>query len=476
MAVPADKPYDDLVLAALGDGKPHSVLDLGREAAERFQRVPDGSHDPMASGNRTRHRYHTYLAVVRLFQEGLVERSPEGLFRITSHGRAVLAGENGQDGSDNHGGNRKRRSIRFPPIRTVVINVLIVVSTALIAVFNALKRRSIRVLLIWTAISTTLGLLFFWLGSDTTPTRPVFPDGGILVFVSGPHDSADINFIVDTQGDFAVRANGNNASGFLVIASGSAAVEPVQTTAHGTGSPPDFTRGVRLNSIGSAVWKGGEFRENYHEYYEINGYAGDGDVTAAAGFEDPTNMNLNEDPFVYGKLRSPIFSSSSSGSVEVGQLPLIGALTTFTRVNIRFHRKEPLNGVPITIAGQVPNSASITKWYVPTAAQVHIAVVSSPAAVSDPDPLTTLQPLLPPGYKLDSAGPATVNSDELLWQESRNVQATWDLTNLSAARQISVWLFISGILFGIAASFLGVLTDRLLKERDPNKESGQAAS
>jgi hypothetical protein len=95
---------------------------------------------------------------------------------------------------------------------------------------------------------------------------------------------------------------------------------------------------------------------------------------------------------------------------------------------------------------------------------VNISVTSSPTALSNTDPANTLEALLPTGYKLDSASPSTVNSNELLWQITQttgNAQVEWDLTNLYAAGHASLWLFFSGILLAAAAGFLAVVLDRL---------------
>jgi hypothetical protein len=295
-----------------------------------------------------------------------------------------------------------------------------------------------------TLIFIVGGLASFWLGSDTTPTRPAFPDGAILVFVNVPHESADINFIADTKGDFSVSVSGNEPASFLVIASGSAAVEPAQNTAYCTGCPPDFTRGIRINSVatssGTATGQQ-DFQTDMHHQFQINGYRGGRGATAAFGDQNPknTSMTVGGYYFVYGKLRNPIVSSSSSGSAELGQLPLIGAATSLTEFTPVHHVRQPING-PITIVGRIPHLYSTTKWYAPVA-RVNISVTSSPAEVSNPDPTNTFEPLLPAGYKLDSAAPSTVNSNELLWQATGNVQVTWDLTNLYAAGHASVWLF-----------------------------------
>jgi hypothetical protein len=91
MAVSAAKAYIDSVLAVLGDGETHSIADLQRAAAERLQRSLDDRRDPVPSGKRTWHRDQVSLAVAYLFNAGLLEQSRDGLIRITSHGRAVLA-------------------------------------------------------------------------------------------------------------------------------------------------------------------------------------------------------------------------------------------------------------------------------------------------------------------------------------------------------------------------------------------------
>jgi Mrr N-terminal domain len=467
MAVPVANAYVDLVLAVLGDGQAHSLAELRREAPERLQGSAEDQRDPVSSNQKMRHSAQE--AVVYLVQAGFAERTPEGLIRITSHGRAALASP-----------DRPKRRPSW-----IRLNKL------------GGKLRSNWVLLGWFVASAILAGVFFWLGHDTTPTRPAFPDGGILVFVDAPKAQVDINFVADTQGDFSVSVSGaapkepQQPFHFLVIASGSAVVDTTYPT--NTEYQSGFTRGDWIRTLGlnwpdgspfTAAWQNRSEWGNYsfirqEDTYKIYGYVGGRDVTTAFAYlhgSDPWSWGRRP-VTVYGKLRNSILSSA--GSVELGQLPLIGTAPFATlqdkAESERVTQELSIDG-PITLAGNPDDVSTGYKWYVP-AAKVNISINSDHTVDPNPDALNNHYPLLPSGVKLDSAAPATVESNELLWHQKRPLKGvTWDLTNQLKAQQASVWLFWSGILFGIAASFLGVLFDRLVKSRPEVQQPPAAQS
>jgi hypothetical protein len=432
-----------------------------------------------------------YLAVAYLFQAGFIKRTPEGLIRITSHGQAALA-------------IADRLSSPAPPSRPDVKAIAAITAPARKARpptnehhGSNRKRRPIWFLFFLTSVFTIGGLLSFWFGHDRVPVRPAFSDGGILVFVDGPPQGrGDINFVADTQGDFSVSVSAEGSPHFLVIASGSAVVEPTNPQNYNS----YFEQGVFINSLtlnsndpahSTVTWQDHSKWGNHAfiadgEAYRINGYAGGPDVTAAIGAQYCHNCNQTHIPVstvVYGKLRDPILSSA--GSVEQGRLPLIGTATLLDEQGFGQDNPAKMSGGFIRIAGPIfsrhggnipPTVLGITpqtKWYATDLQEnVNISIHSDSTVVHNPDPYDAYRPSLPPGVRLDSSAPPTVDSDELLWHEQGQKQVSWDMTNLSAAQHASLWVFWSGILFGLAASFAGLLLDRLLE----SKAEGAAAT
>ena len=332
------------------------------------------------------------------------------------------------------------------------------------------------VLMILASVFFLFGGLFFSWSEEASPPRPSFPNGGILVFTDVPHESVSIDFVVNTQGYFSISVSGGRGN-FLVVASGSASVEPVHNTPNGQA---DFLSGILIHSVsgyyGTGEWKDGNFKAPHFlptlgYGYQISGYVGNRNVMMAAGNQYDGVLQPGEKSLVFGRLRTPIVARS--GPIELGQLPLIG--TAPSMVTNGPERAFQGTMSPITISGQLSRlsrtmflpaandtiASSAKEWYTPKA-DVRISIVPSKDSVGNFDPSAIPPSLLPPSYRLDSAAPPTANSSELLWKSANAVQVTWDLTDLSAAQNASIWLFFSGLVIGAGASFLGIAIDRFL--------------
>jgi hypothetical protein len=278
----------------------------------------------------------------------------------------------------------------------------------------ASKARPFAILSFLAAISFLAGLLFFNWANNKPPSRPAFPNGGILVFADIPHESVKINFTVNTQGYFSISVSGRGGN-FLVVASGSAAVEPVHPSG---GDTPDFTRGILIHSVtgryGVGVWKDkdGAFRATNPATvtYEINGYVGNRDVLVALANQYSGTVTSVGKYFVFGRLRNPIVARS--GSIELGRLPLIGTPSMVTNGS-ELAYQGPMS--PVTISGQLssllrtvpfPSDTKSTKWYTPKA-NVRISIVSSKELVGNfIDPSSISPPFLPPKLPAGLSRPA----------------------------------------------------------------------
>ncbi len=196
------------------------------------------------------------------------------------------------------------------------------------------RRVASAVFILLTIVSGVAGWLLFSAARSGLPVRPSFQSGGILVFVDHANEQADIIVNFDRSGAFSVSVLSNSGGKFLVVASGSAEVYPAGTRVT---DASDFISGLAIKSVEDSgcqeddnpciAYSGedpaADFATSEHDLYDLNGYSA-ATVTVAAGDVDFGDTDsVDQVLTVYGKLSNGIVASS--GSTELGQLPLIGA-------------------------------------------------------------------------------------------------------------------------------------------------------
>ena len=330
------------------------------------------------------------------------------------------------------------------------------------------------IFLVLAVISGTAGWLLFHSTDSGTPSAPSFPTGGLLVFTDQPHEHCTIYVNIQRSGFFevSVSAPAGTDGKFLVVASGSAIVQPVNNTEmqyYPVGAIPDFSPGeiqtVR-GGYGIASRLGKAFKGRFYGY-EIHNYSGNDHVMMAAGSQFHGNYDENEKFLVFGKFKYPIFSNS--GSTEAGGLPYIGPAQDMTSIISGGVSYDPVG--PITINRtlsktaqkyEMPTTSDSQEWYAPTA-NINISV-TYPGSPYSGGVASESASTVPQDYRLDSATPPTIASGKMLWRSNTSEQVSWSVTNLPAAQNLSDRLFISGLVLGAAASFLGMSLDRSLRE------------
>lgn len=338
-----------------------------------------------------------------------------------------------------------------------------------------------------TILAGVGGWMTFVSSNPGTPARPPFQTGGILVFVDDAHEKeVTINFTVNRYGYFAISVSPSTStqqSGgmFLVVSSGSASITP-QSPFPGdtTISNHNFTNKTHINSV--ALDDKGDFTvggdgeggfDNEQMRYVLDGYEGNSNVTAAVGDQYDGNLDSDLNDVLCGKLRNPI--SQSSGGVVLGELPLIGAPGTMTIISSGY--VAPFNPVgAVTIDGDlsrlnqdagspVPAISNKTKWYEPrTQVVINVSYNENGDDICSPiqdDGVSSL----PVRYQLSASNPATINSNSLRWKVAGAAQVGWNLADSAGQQLDATRLFISGLLLGAAASFLGIALDRAISRR-----------
>jgi hypothetical protein len=330
------------------------------------------------------------------------------------------------------------------------------------------------IFLIVAVVSGIAGWILFRSAESGDPSRPSFSTGGLLIFTDQPAERCTIYVNVQRSGRFEVSVSSPSGAGgnFLIVASGSASVQPVDDSEvdyYPIGSIPDFSSGeiqTVQGSFGPAKRKNNALEGKYFGY-DIHNYVADGHVMMAVGQQFDGNYDENKKFLVLGDFRSSI--SSSSGSTEDGSLPYIGVAQDMTSSISGGVSDEPVG--PITVSRTLSKAAleygdSVTsntqKWYVPNAA-VDISV-AYPGSSDNAEIAAPGNSILPQNYQLDSATPPTASSGELFWRGSASATVSWSLTNTAAARNSSDRLFLSGLILGAAVSFLGMSLDRSLRE------------
>ena len=326
------------------------------------------------------------------------------------------------------------------------------------------------------ALAVICGLTGWILFSSTDSANlsgPQFPTGGLLIFTGKPGEHCTINVNIKRSGFFqiSVTSSSSYSEPFLIIASGSAIVTPVNYSQMGDANGhyiPDFSPGeIRTvkGSYGLAHRDKDGFYGPYYRYV-IDNYTTRGHELIAAGSEFNGNYDSNTKYMIYGKFKEPIVSSG--GSTELGSLPYIGTTQGMISEISGGVSNGPVG--PITVKQNPSNAArsnnsylisSSSKWYAPIA-KVNISV-TYPGSHYNLESPSVGNGAIPQQYRLDSAAPASTSSGELLWHSIGSARISWSMTNLSTVRFISDKVFISGLLLGAAASFLGISIDRALR-------------
>ena len=326
-----------------------------------------------------------------------------------------------------------------------------------------------------TIISGVAGWRLFSAAHDGLPTRPSFQSGGLLVFVDHPNVHANIIVNIDRSGLFSISVLSKSGGKFLVVASGSA---KVYTTSILDSVAPEFISGPAIKTVeedgclingkpciasarndSSTDFEVADFDYTLNNYSSSSVTVAGGNVYFGNGYPGAHRLE------VYGKLSNRIVASS--GSTELGQLPIIGTSDSMSGSWGAMWGQSSLGYLTfsgnISKAFEMPESENVrsgSRWY-PPKANVHVSVMYSGSAPTAP-PQANASGLLPPNYTLVSADPPTETSGALRWQGSQSLDPSWNLSDSSAEQSHNVLLFLSGVLLGAAVSFAGIAIDRMI--------------
>jgi hypothetical protein len=338
------------------------------------------------------------------------------------------------------------------------------------------KSHPVALFVILTILAAIGGWIAFKTSNPAAAQRPSFKTGGILVFVNDARETGIIvSFTANESGYFAISVTSSDpdqaySDSFLVVASGSASVIPVPRPNEELNPPGylEFTNKAHIASVAvddkgdlAASDDGaGYFSIDHEESYDLNGYDGQSGVTVAETQQDDGNQETDGNDVLCGRLRNPI--SQSSGGAVLGGLPLIGAPGNMLITSPGGADSSSVGA--ITIGGDLSNldSNARTRWYEPHAqVNINVSYTYGSADICNPTQENDVS-LLPPRYLTAGSNPATVNSNELSWKVSNSGQVGWNLTDSDGQQRDATRLFISGILLGAAASFLGIALDRAI--------------
>jgi hypothetical protein len=298
-----------------------------------------------------------------------------------------------------------------------------------------------------------------------SPGRPDLRRGGILIFLEEPDAPANVNFIIRPDGAFDLDVASDREGAFLAVFSGDAEAIADWTSLNTAESSSHIeSLGKAESTYGRFKWYG-RFKQGtfdapgYYEFYDIVGYdADDPTIQVASG----RVHHIDSDPgfilgaTVSGRLRKPIVSSG--GPIEIGQLPLIAASGA---ANHGYYKSfERIRFSWITLTG---GTRSNERWFIPKNAEINVTVPYDSKRTRYGGYVETS--VLPAQYRLDSVAPPTPNLNELRWRLKNAANLGWTLRDTSKEKKASNGLFVAGILFAVAATFLGPVVESLLPRR-----------